>query len=101
MGKMLGLEIEALKGDWRRAVDPAAVEGRLKRDRAGAIKAILVVQIDTASGVVNDIPAIRSAIDAANIRPCCWSIAWPRLAACRLPWTTGASMSPCAARRKD
>ena len=66
MGKMLGLEIEALKGDWRRAVDPAAVEERLKRDKAAAIKAILVVQIDTASGVVNDIPAIRKAIDAAK-----------------------------------
>src|SRR5204862_3663000 len=48
MGQMLGLEVEALKGDWRRAVDPAAVEERLKRDKAGAIKAILVVQIDTA-----------------------------------------------------
>jgi alanine-glyoxylate transaminase/serine-glyoxylate transaminase/serine-pyruvate transaminase len=66
MAKMLGLEVEALKGDWRRAVDPAAVEERLKRDKAGAIKAILVVQIDTASGVVNDIPAIRKAIDAAR-----------------------------------
>ncbi len=65
-GAMLGLEIEILPGDWRRAVDPAAVEARLKSDAAHDIKAILVVQIDTASGVVNDIPAIRSAIDAAR-----------------------------------
>ena len=63
---MMGAEIEVLEGDWRRAVDPAAVEERLKRDKAHAIKAILVVQIDTASGVVNDIPAIRKAIDAAK-----------------------------------
>ena len=34
--------------------------------RATRIKAVLVVQIDTASGVVNDIPAIRKAIDAAK-----------------------------------
>ncbi len=66
MGQMLGLEVETLKGDWRRAVDPAAVEERLGRDKAGSIKAILVVQIDTASGVVNDIQAIRKAIDRAK-----------------------------------
>jgi alanine-glyoxylate transaminase/serine-glyoxylate transaminase/serine-pyruvate transaminase len=66
MAKMLGIEVEVLKGDWRRAVDPAAVEERLKRDKAHAIKALLVVQVDTASGVVNDIPAIRKAIDAAK-----------------------------------
>ena len=66
MAKMMGVEVEVLKGDWRRAVDPAAVEERLKRDKAHAIKAILVVQIDTASGVVNDIPAIRKAMDAAK-----------------------------------
>ena len=63
---MMGVEVEVLKGDWRRAVDPAAVEERLKRDKAHAIKALLVVQIDTASGVVNDIAAIRKAMDAAK-----------------------------------
>ena len=66
MARMMGVEIETLKGDWRCAVNPAALEERLKRDKAGVIKAILVVQIDTASGVVNDIPAIRKAIDAAK-----------------------------------
>jgi len=55
------VEVEVLKGDWRRAVDPAALEERLKRDKGHTIKAVLVVQIDTASGVVNDIPAIRKA----------------------------------------
>ena len=63
---MMGVEVEVLKASWRRAVDPAAVEERLKRDKGHAIKAILVVQIDTASGVVNDIPAIRKAMDAAK-----------------------------------
>src|SRR5215510_14559081 len=59
MGKMLGVEVEVLPGSWRHAVDPAALEERLKRDKAHAIKEVLAVQIDTASGVVNDIPAIR------------------------------------------
>ena len=66
MAKMMGVEVEVLEGDWRRAVDPAAVEERLKRDKGHAIKALLVVQIDTASGVANDILAIRRAMDAAK-----------------------------------
>ena len=66
MARMLGVEAEVLPGGWRRAVDPAALEERLKRDKAHTIKAVLAVQIDTASGVVNDIPAIRRAIDAAG-----------------------------------
>ncbi len=63
---MLGVAVETLPGDWCRAVDPAAVEARLRADTAGEIKAVLVVQVDTASGVVNDIAAIRKAIDAAG-----------------------------------
>jgi alanine-glyoxylate transaminase/serine-glyoxylate transaminase/serine-pyruvate transaminase len=39
------------------AVDPAAVEERLRRDTGHEIKAVLMVQIDTASGVVNDVQA--------------------------------------------
>jgi alanine-glyoxylate transaminase/serine-glyoxylate transaminase/serine-pyruvate transaminase len=66
MARMLGVEVEVLPGSWRRAVDPAALEERLKRDKSHAIKAILVTQIDTASGVVNDIPAVRKAIDSAK-----------------------------------
>jgi alanine-glyoxylate transaminase/serine-glyoxylate transaminase/serine-pyruvate transaminase len=66
MARMMGVEVEVLDAGWRRAVDPAAVEERLKRDKGHLIKALLVVQIDTASGVVNDIAAIRKAMDAAK-----------------------------------
>ena len=62
----LGVEVEVLKGDWCRAVRPAEVEARLRKDKAGEIKAILVAHIDTSSGVVNDIEAIGQAIKAAN-----------------------------------
>src|SRR4051794_39605765 len=68
--RRMGVEVEILKGDMRRAVRPAEVEARLKADRkangGGTIKAILVAQIDTASGVVNDIAAIGQAIRAAG-----------------------------------
>lgn len=66
MASMLGLEVEALPGDWRRAVDPAALEARLRTDTSGEIAAVLIIQVDTASSVVNDIPAIRRAMDAAG-----------------------------------
>jgi alanine-glyoxylate transaminase / serine-glyoxylate transaminase / serine-pyruvate transaminase len=66
MARMLGLEVDTLPGSSRRAVDPAALEARLRADRDGRIKAVLVVQVDTASGCVNDIRAIRAAIDAAG-----------------------------------
>ena len=64
--RRMGVEVEILKGDMRRAVRPAEVEARLKADKGGTIKAIMVAQIDTATGVVNDIPAIGQAIRAAG-----------------------------------
>lgn len=66
LARVLGIAVEMLPGDPRRAVDPAALEERLRADREHRIKAILMVQVDTASSVVNDIPAIRAAIDAAG-----------------------------------
>jgi len=66
MARMMGVKTEVLKGDWHRAVDPAALAQRLTADAAHEIKAVLVVQIDTASGVVNDVKALREAMDAAG-----------------------------------
>jgi alanine-glyoxylate transaminase / serine-glyoxylate transaminase / serine-pyruvate transaminase len=62
----MGAEVEVLKGDWRRAIRPAEVEARLRRDKDHAIKAVLAVQVDTASGAYNDIEAIGKAIKAAD-----------------------------------
>jgi alanine-glyoxylate transaminase / serine-glyoxylate transaminase / serine-pyruvate transaminase len=62
----MGAEVEVLQGDWRRAVRPAEVEARLRQDKDHQIKAILVAQVDTASGAVNDIEAIGKAIKAAG-----------------------------------
>jgi len=45
---------------------PGGAEARLRKDETGEIKAVLIVQVDTASGVVNDIPAIRKAMNAAG-----------------------------------
>ena len=66
MGSVMGIDVDVLPGSWRRAVDPDKLEKRLRDDSSGEIKAVLAVQVDTASGVVNDIPAIRQAMDAAG-----------------------------------
>ena len=63
---LMGAEVEVLKGDWRRAVRPHEVEERLNRDTEHKIKAVAVVQVDTASGVQNDIEAIGKAIKASG-----------------------------------
>ena len=64
--RAFGLEVLSPAGDRRRALDPQVVEDALRRDEAGAIKAVLAVQTDTATGITSDIPAIRAAIDAAG-----------------------------------
>ena len=64
--RAMGADVEVLKGDWRRAVRPDEVEARLRADKTHEIKAILVAQVDTASGAYNDIEAIGKAIKASG-----------------------------------
>ena len=66
MAKALGLNIQSLPGDWRRAIRAEAVEEALKSDKDGEIKGVLLVHTDTATSVTCDIPAVRSAIDSAG-----------------------------------
>ena len=55
-----------MQADWRRGIDPAAVEAALRADAEGAIKAVLAVHNETATGLSMPLPAIRAAIDAAG-----------------------------------
>ncbi len=64
--RALGLRTEIIAGDWRHAIDPQAIEDHLRQDRAGRIKAVLAVQVDTGTGIASDIAAVRAAIDAAR-----------------------------------
>jgi len=47
-------------------IDPNEVEQKLRADRKREIAAVFVVHTDTASGISNDLQAIRAAIDAAG-----------------------------------
>ncbi len=66
MAQALGVNVEFLPCKDRRAVDPQAVEDRLRADKNHEFKAVLMVQIDTATGAWNDVAAVRKAIDAAG-----------------------------------
>jgi alanine-glyoxylate transaminase/serine-glyoxylate transaminase/serine-pyruvate transaminase len=61
-----GVDVEILDFGFRRAADPAELEARLREDTTHEIKAVLVCQTDTASGIRSDIAALRGAIDAAG-----------------------------------
>lgn len=70
MAQAMGVEVEILPGRVRGGVDPEAVERRLRQDKGeGAdkgFKAVMVAQIDTASGAWSDVEAIGQAIAAAG-----------------------------------
>lgn len=66
MGTELGLNIQTIPNTWRTAIDPHELERALRADTEGKIKAVLVVHVETATGVLSEIKPIREAIDAAG-----------------------------------
>jgi len=66
MATKLGIVAELIPTDWRRGADAAALEAKLREDKAHTIKAVCVVHNETSTGATSRIPLIRKAIDAAN-----------------------------------
>lgn len=66
MANALGVQTELMDFGTDASVDPNRLEKRLREDKTHKIKAILVVQTDTASSVRNDIASLRKAIDASG-----------------------------------
>ena len=66
MAGRFGLQVDFVPGDWRRGVDPADVEARLRDDAGHAIKAVMVVHNETSTGVTSRIPEVRAAMDRAG-----------------------------------
>lgn len=62
MATTAGVEVEMMDFGNADAPDPQRVADRLAQDKAGEIRAVLVCQVDTATGVRADIPALRAAI---------------------------------------
>lgn len=62
----MGVEAEMIDFGLKSPVDPARVEAALRADTERRIKVVLLTHVDTATGVKNDVPAVRAAIDAAG-----------------------------------
>jgi alanine-glyoxylate transaminase/serine-glyoxylate transaminase/serine-pyruvate transaminase len=62
----LGFAVDTIDVEWGEATPADRIAEALKADTAHAIKAVLVVHNETATGVTSDIPAVRAAIDAAK-----------------------------------
>lgn len=62
MAAGLGLQVDLLPFGDEAPLDPAQVAETLRQDNTHAIKAVLAVHVDTATGVRNDIAALRRAI---------------------------------------
>ena len=61
-----GLEVVVQQEPWGTGASPDRIHDALQADRAHSIKAVMVVQNETATGVTSDVAAIRRAIDAAG-----------------------------------
>jgi alanine-glyoxylate transaminase/serine-glyoxylate transaminase/serine-pyruvate transaminase len=66
MAEKIGLKPEFIGGDWRTGVDAAAVEARLKEDKAKEIKAVCFLHNETSTGCLSPVAAVRKAIDNAG-----------------------------------
>jgi alanine-glyoxylate transaminase/serine-glyoxylate transaminase/serine-pyruvate transaminase len=61
--RQYGLEVEAVQAPERGTVDPGAVAGRLAADKGHAIKAVLIVQNETATGTRHPVAEVRAAME--------------------------------------
>jgi alanine-glyoxylate transaminase/serine-glyoxylate transaminase/serine-pyruvate transaminase len=64
MCKRLGLDVIEIECEWGTGAPPEKYQEILAKDKAHEIKAVLVCQNETATGVNSDIGAIRKAMDA-------------------------------------
>ena len=62
----MGVDAQVLDFGRSAPAEPARIAEALDADRERVVRAVLVTHVDTASGVRNDIAAIRAAIDAAG-----------------------------------
>lgn len=61
-----GLDVEVVEREWGTGAPAEEFERVLKADKAHRIKAVLATHNETATGVLSDIAAIRTALDAAK-----------------------------------
>src|ERR1700720_2480862 len=65
LSQRIGLDVVIQDEEWGVGASPDRIEDALRADRTHAIKGVLIVHNETATGVTSDIAAVRRAIDAA------------------------------------
>lgn len=66
VAERLGVSVDRRDFGRNAPIDPEVVEAALRADTGHQIRAVLTVQVDTATSVRNDIAALRAAIDRAD-----------------------------------
>ena len=63
LARSLGLVVDVIEAEWGEGIPMDAMESALAEDTQGAIKAVLAVHNETATGVTSDIGRVRQAMD--------------------------------------
>ena len=66
MATGLGVQVQTIDYGTESAIDLAKVEEALTADKAGKIKAVMAVHVDTSTSVKNDIAGVRQVIDRVD-----------------------------------
>ncbi|MCG7574409.1 aminotransferase class V-fold PLP-dependent enzyme [Phaeobacter sp. CNT1-3] len=66
IARSLGVKTQMVDFGRQSPFDPAQLEQVLREDTEHKIKAVLATHVDTSSGVLNDMAALRAALDAAG-----------------------------------
>jgi alanine-glyoxylate transaminase / serine-glyoxylate transaminase / serine-pyruvate transaminase len=66
MAQKLGLDVQVLEAEWGEAPSADRIAETLAADKAHAIRAVMIVHNETATGVTSDLAAVRQAMDGAR-----------------------------------
>ncbi len=66
MARAMGAEVDVIDFGLRSPIDASRITQALRKDTQHKYKAVMAVHVDTATSVLNDIPALRKAIDDAG-----------------------------------
>lgn len=59
VSKAFNLNVEVIKAEWGKPLDPAAFQEKLQADKEKTIKAVIVTHSETSTGVLNDLETIN------------------------------------------
>lgn len=64
ISKAFGLDVDLIKAEWGKPLDPEEFRAKLEADKAHQIKAVIVTHSETSTGVLNDLETINKYVKA-------------------------------------